>query len=172
MNALTSKTAQRSIFVRYSYSKFTVKEELLHLLPLLGKTHEEDIYNYILKTFSEFALDIKKLALITSDGAPTMIAVNKGFVSLIKENKDVRKDVLSFHCITHQENLVATQSDLYSSVVKDAIAVVNFIRSHTTQHRQFREFLKEFNMHYDELIYHSAVRWLSKGAVLIHFFTS
>ena len=54
--------------------------------------------------------------------------------------------------------------------MKDVILVVNFIRSHALEHRQFRQLLMEYDVHYGELVYYCQVRWLSKGLVLERFF--
>ena len=57
-----------------------------------------------------------------------------------------------------------------SCVLKPVASVVNFIRSHALNHRQFRDFLKEIEAEFDDLPYYSAVKWHSCGKVLLHFF--
>ena len=56
-----------------------------------------------------------------------------------------------------------------SCVMKPVVSVVNFIRSHALNHRQFRDFLKEIDEFVD-LTYYTAVRWLSFGKILLHLF--
>ena len=63
-----------------------------------------------------------------------------------------RDDVISYHCIIHQENLAALHSDLLEDVMKDVILVVNFIQSLALEHRQFRQLLMEYDVHYGELV--------------------
>ena len=54
--------------------------------------------------------------------------------------------------------------------MKPVVWAVNFIRSHALIHRQFPTFLKEINAEYSDLPYHTAVRWLSCGKVLLRFY--
>ena len=49
------------------------------------------------------------------------------------------------------------------------VRTVNFIRSRGLNHRQFDKLLSDSNITHS-LPYHTEVRWLSRGAVLRHFF--
>ena len=49
------------------------------------------------------------------------------------------------------------------SIVKHA---VNFIRSRRMKHRQFRSFLADIESAYNDVVYYSEVRWLSRGTML------
>jgi hypothetical protein len=46
------------------------------------------------------------------------------------------------------------------------VSTANFIRSHSLNHKQFREMLIDIEAEYGDVIYHSEVRWLSRGKVL------
>lgn len=52
-----------------------------------------------------------------------------------------------------------------------ALQIINFIRSSTKNHRQFRNFIDELNLDDkpDDLSYHCVVRWLSTSNVLTKF---
>lgn len=65
--------------------------------------------------------------------------------------------------------LCAKDLDL-SCVIDPVVSAVNFIRSRGLNHRQFRQFLSELEADYSDLPYHTEVRWLSKGKVLLRFF--
>lgn len=46
---------------------------------------------------------------------------------------------------------------------------VNFIRSRGLKHRQFQMFLEETDAEFGDVLYHTDVRWLSRGSVLKRF---
>ena len=50
------------------------------------------------------------------------------------------------------------------------IKTVNYIPSHAPPHRQFKEFLKELDSEYGDVIYFSQVRWSSRGRCLQRFY--
>jgi hypothetical protein len=50
------------------------------------------------------------------------------------------------------------------------VKTVNFVRSRGLTHRQFQSFLASIEAEYGDLLYFSAVRWLSRGALLERFF--
>ena len=49
------------------------------------------------------------------------------------------------------------------------VKCVNEIRAKGLKHRQFQSFLLEMNTQYKDFVYHSQVRWLSRGKVLQGF---
>ena len=55
-------------------------------------------------------------------------------------------------------------------VMDVVVKTVNFIRSRKLNHRQFKSFLADMDSEYGELLYHTEVRWLSRGNVLKRFF--
>jgi hypothetical protein len=44
--------------------------------------------------------------------------------------------------------------------------LIYFIRSKALNHRQFEEFLAEFDSDFGDVIYNTEIRWLSRGAML------
>ena len=69
------------------------------------------------------------------------------------------------HCIIHQQALCAKYVDI-SCVLDPVTKMVNLIRSHGLNHRQFREMLRETEIESVDMPYYTAVRWLSCGKVL------
>ena len=57
-----------------------------------------------------------------------------------------------------------------SHVMTPVVECINFIRARGLNHRQFRMYFKEVEAEYREMLYHTEVRFLSRGRVLIRFF--
>ena len=53
--------------------------------------------------------------------------------------------------------------------MNDVVKAVNFIRSRGFNHREFKAFLDEVGSGYEDEVYFSKVRWLSKVATLKRF---
>jgi len=82
---------------------------------------------------------------ITTDGAPAMVWNKNGFASLlVKHMGDLghKQDIKTLHCIVHQEALCA-KSPAIAEVMSVIVKAVNLVLSHTLNHRQFKDLLKE-----------------------------
>lgn len=103
-----------------------------------------------------------------TDGAPAMVGKNLGFVGQLKQHNI---NVLSFHCIIHQEALAAKSIHL-KDTMNTVTKCVNLIRGghNSLTHRQFKSFLEEVDAHYSDLTMYTEVRWLSRGKCLDRFF--
>ncbi|GBM96926.1 hypothetical protein AVEN_186967-1 [Araneus ventricosus] len=97
-------TAQVTLFVRYM-SFQGPKEELLRFLPLSGQTRGEDIANAVQKFLEDNGIDINKIVSIAIDGARSMTGIHRGVTSILQ--KKINHEILTFHCIIHQEALCA-----------------------------------------------------------------
>ncbi|XP_011267569.1 zinc finger BED domain-containing protein 5-like [Camponotus floridanus] len=97
-------TAQVTLFVRYMSSQGP-KEELLGLLPLSGQTRGEDIANAVQKCLEDNKIDLNKIVSIATDGARSMTGKNKGATTILQSK--INHEILTFHCIIHQEALCA-----------------------------------------------------------------
>ncbi|KAL4126536.1 hypothetical protein QTP88_010757 [Uroleucon formosanum] len=58
----------------------------------------------------------------------------------------------------------------WDSIMKEVVSIINFIRSNGLNHKQFQSVLIEINAEYGDVLYYTAVRWLSRGRVLERFF--
>jgi hypothetical protein len=117
--------------VRMMFSDFTVKEELLKVLPMKRQTKGEDIYNTF-KTFAmKISLPLHKLSAIVTDGAPGML----GSIALCKKDESF-PDFISYHCIIHQEALCAKILP-FGHVMNVVKKIINSIRAAPLQHRLF-----------------------------------
>lgn len=77
--------------------------------------------------------------------------------------------LIKYHCIIHQEALAAQTLDM-KHVMDIVVKTVNFLKSRGLNHRQFKTFLEQSEADFSDVIYFTAVRWLSRGATLKRFF--
>ncbi|KAL7632845.1 UNVERIFIED_CONTAM: hypothetical protein RMT77_016842 [Armadillidium vulgare] len=150
-------TAQVALFVRYMSSRGP-KEELLGLLPLSGQTRGEDIANAVQKCLEDNKIDINKIVSKPTDGARSMTGKNKGATTILQSK--INHEILTFHCIIHQESLCAqTFTAEIVEFMNLVIKIVNSILSKALYHRQFKEFLNEMETtQYSDLLLHNKVR--------------
>uniref|UniRef100_K7GCV0 Uncharacterized protein n=1 Tax=Pelodiscus sinensis TaxID=13735 RepID=K7GCV0_PELSI len=156
-----SDTAQLAVMVRMVFSDFTIKEELLKVLPMKGRTKGEDIYNLFKSYATSISMPLHKLSAITTDGAPAMMGCTNGFIALCKKN-------LSYHCIIHQEALCVKVLS-FQHVMNVVIKIINSIRVKPLQHQLFKALLEDIDDKQSDIILHAEVQWLSKGKVLARF---
>ncbi|XP_069463365.1 general transcription factor II-I repeat domain-containing protein 2-like [Ambystoma mexicanum] len=164
-------SAQLLIFIRGTNDNFEVTEELAALQSIKGTTTGEDIYEKVCQTLNGLELDWAKLASVTTDGAPSMVGSKKGVIARINQEMDKHNysHPIAIHCLIHQQALCSKLLK-FDPVMTIVVSCVNFIRAHALKHRQFHEFLSELNADYGDVLYHTEVRWLSRGRVLKRFY--
>ena len=164
-------TSQLLVFIRGVDSEFNVTQELASVHSMHTTTTGEDIFNEVSKTMTKYNLEWKQVQCMTIDGGKNMSGTKKGLVGQITTACEVGgfSKPIFLHCLIHQQALCLKYVDM-SCVMKPVVSVVNFIRSHALNHRQFRDFLKEIDAEFVDLPCYTAVRWLSCGKVLLHFF--
>ncbi|CAM4661314.1 unnamed protein product [Lepidochelys kempii] len=110
-----------------------LQEELITLLPLKAQSQGEDIASAVTACLKQKDIDINRIISITTDGAPSMKGAHKGFVSLLKISME--HDVISFHCVIHQEVLCAqTFPEKISKVMEMVMQIVNKIMASALNH--------------------------------------
>ena len=57
----------------------------------------------------------------------------------------------------------------FAGVMRNVVQCLNYIRARGLNHRLFKTFLDELDSEYPDLMYFSAVRWLSRAATLKRF---
>lgn len=164
-------TAQLAIFLRGVDIDFAITEELLDLRSLKGTTTGRDIFEAVSAAINGINLPWDKLCGVTTDGAPAMTGERNGMASMVcRKVRESGGEAVKMHCIIHQEALCAKTvkvNDVMDTVVK----TINLIRAKALNHRQFQTFLSEIEAEYGDVIYHSDVRWLSRGSVLQRFYS-
>ena len=93
-----------------------------------------------------------------------MLGKTSGFASLVK--KEV-PHIIETHCFLHRHALASqTLSLTLKEVLSTSVKVVNFVRARALNHRIFKKLCQEMVAQQEVLLYHTEVRWLSKGQVL------
>ena len=158
-----SSCAQLLLFVRYINSG-DFKEEFLFCSELDSTTKSADVMKKMTTFFESAQLESTNVCGVCTDGAPSMLGSQSGFQTQVKELAPKAKGT---HCFIHSyaiasKTLPAHLKDILNSVVK----IVNFIKAGGLSSRQFKELCKDMNSTHETLLFHTAVRWLSKGNVL------
>ena len=164
-------TAQLLIFLRGVDDNFCITEELLDLRSLKGTTTGKDMFEAVSDAIDQAGLKWDKLCGITTDGAPAMTGERKGMASMVSAKvRESGGEAVKMHCIIHQEALCAKTIQL-GDVMNTVVKTVNIIRARGLYHREFQAFLSDVDAEYGDLLYHSEVRWLSRGSVLQRFYS-
>ena len=68
----------------------------------------------------------------------------------------------NLHCSIHREAL-CVKSIALNDTLKDVNRIILYISANAFHHRQFREILQLSETSAEDILYHTAVRWLSQG---------
>ena len=132
---------------------------------LATRTHAEDIFITVKNASIRSGLDLKYLRGICTDSAPSTTGNQQEFVTRFSDyvsNEYDNKELVTLRCIIHQETPCA-KSIALNTILKDGNCIILIIRAIALHHRQFREILCSSETSAEDILYHSAVRWLSMG---------
>ena len=108
------------------------------------------------------------VSAICSDGAPAMLGRHSGFGALVKSDA---QHIIVTHCVLHRHALATkTLPPKLAEVLQIVIECVNYVRNSAVKHRIFKDLCNEMGSEFEVLLYHSNVRWLSRGKVLNRVF--
>ena len=113
--------------------------------------------------FKQHGLKWENLRGCTTDGAPAMLGQKSGFKARVME---VALHLKFLHCIIHRfalscKVLPAEFFDLLSLVIK----MVNNVKGSALNSRLFKILCEDLGADHSVLLFHSNVRWLSRGNV-------
>lgn len=109
------------------------QEELIELIPLKGQTRGQDICEAVVSCLKAKGINTTHLVSVSTDGAPSMRGAQKGFVNLLQKSLD--QELMTFHCILHQEALCAqTFPPECLEVMNLVIKIVNKIIANRLNH--------------------------------------
>lgn len=99
-----------------------------------------------------------------SDGAASMAGRRRG---VIKQILDRAPESKRTHCFLHHESLAAKKiSPEFHDVMDVSVKIINFIKNNAVNCRCFAKLCEDMEADHVQLLYHSEVRWLSRGHVL------
>lgn len=150
-------------FARYE-KEGKIKEEFLFCNTMPSTTTAVDVKTIVNSFFEANGLGWQNFKHICTDGAPAMVGVKGGFVTLVKKEWP---HVTSSHCSLHRYALASkTLPSSLMKVMDDAVKVINFIRARAKNHRLFQILTKEMGAEHVRLLFYTNVRWLSRGKCL------
>lgn len=155
--------AQLIICLRTVNVNFVTFEEILAVVSLHGNATADLIYDAIKKNFL-YVMDKSKLSSICTDGANVLRGKKNGLLRIPQRNG---VNCPAFHCIIHQQALFSKEVGRQGTV-NAALKIINRLkRGHKAlTHRKFKEFLKELEIDYGDVLLYTEVRWLSHGKSL------
>jgi hypothetical protein len=147
---------QLAILIRGVDINFNITEELAALCSKEGSIMGAELYEQVMRVFKKVNLNLNKLQGITTGAAPAMVGEKNGLTALIRGEMEKRTGQASHlvlrHCIVHEQSL-CSKAITMSHVMNTVVSTVNFIRSRSLSHRQFRELLIYIEADYEDVIY-------------------
>ena len=141
-----------------------IEDEFLFHEPLQTTMKANDILRLVAGFCEKYQTKWEKLRSVCTDGVPAMIGERSGFAALAKTKIP---DIIVKHCFLYRHALVAkTSPPNLKDVLSNCVQVVNFIRSRPLYHRVFKLFWEEMGSGHRVLLFHTEVRWLSRGKIL------
>lgn len=95
----------------------------------------QDIYQHFVNVAKKINLPLWELVSIATDGAPSMIGKNNGFLALCQNDEDF-PDFSTVHCVIHQNALCAKVLNM-ADVMNIATKIVNSVRARSLRRRLF-----------------------------------
>ena len=93
-----------------------------------------------------------------------MIGVRSGFVARVREKNP---SITVVHCVIHRQVLASkTLPEELKIVMDTVIKSINFIKTRASNTRLFKAMCEELGSEHVGLLFHTEVRWLSRGRVV------
>ena len=134
-----------------------------------GTTTARDVCSALLKFGEENDLTWEHLFSLCTDGAPSMLGRQAGFVALFRQEIG-KPNLISYHCIIHHQALCAKAGRGLQDTMKTVVESVNLIRARSLNLRWFQNHLAALDdAEFGDVLFYNSVRWLRRGAFLERF---
>ena len=155
--------SQLMVYVRF-VGAATIEEEMLFCKSLETTTKAENVFRLVDAYFHKNDMKWEKLFGVCTDGAPAMLGCRSGFITRVKQKNP---GAVGTHCVIHREALASkTLPAAMKNKLAIVIRIVNFIKSSAVNSRLFSQRCKQMDSNHENLLFHTNVRWLSKGNML------
>jgi hypothetical protein len=159
--------SQLMVYARYVHSA-AIKEEFLFCTPLETTTKAKNVFDVVSRFLHKAHLTWDNVCGCCTDGAPAMLGSRSGFQTLVKKESP---NVKGTHCMLHRQALAAkTLPPSLAAVLQQTTEVVNYIKSSALNTRLFKNLCNDLDAEQQTLLYHTNVRWLSRGNVTARVF--
>lgn len=163
-----SQCCQLLVFIRFLEDDKKFIEELLFSQELETTSQGADVMHAISQYIEKHGLMWERLAGLCTDGAPAMLGSRSGLATLVKTKNP---SAITTHCVIHRQALAAkTLPEYFTLALKTAIKVVNYIKKSALNTRLFKQLCSDMNSEHETLLFHTEVRWLSKGNMLARLY--
>ena len=159
--------SQLMVFARYVHAG-SFKEEFLFCSPLELTTKASDILEKVSFFFNSENLLWDNICGCCTDGAPAMLGTKSGFQACVKRRAPKVKGI---HCMIHRQALASkTLPAPLERVLDQTIQIVNFVKGGALNSRLFKQLCYDMDATHHSLLFHTNVRWLSRGNVTERIF--
>uniref|UniRef100_A0A250Y343 Protein ZBED8 n=1 Tax=Castor canadensis TaxID=51338 RepID=A0A250Y343_CASCN len=159
--------SQLMAFVRYIKEKEVV-EEFLFCEPLQLTTKGMDVFSLFRDFFLKHEIALDVCGSVCTDGASAMLGENSEFIARLK--KEVPR-ILITHCLLNPHALITkTLPGKLKEALLTVVRVINFLKGRAPNHRLIQAFFEEIGVEFSVLLFHTEMRWLSRGQILTHIF--
>ena len=155
------------MYCRYVHAG-ELKEEFLKCESLETITKAVDVLEKMDHFFQQNNISWNHAGSLCTDGASSMLGARLGFTTLVKKRAP---HIISNLCALHRHALASkTLPEFLRAVLKHVIECVNFIRVRALNHLLFKVLCDKMGSGHTVLLYHTDIRWLSRGHVLSRVF--